>query len=289
MRSVDNVIWGRYYKSITDNYSKLSKVQTQISTGKKITKASDAPADTLSVMKIQAQVDNIERQNKRMNVAWNVLEHTSSTYSNIEEILMDIDSLCSNAVSSLTNEDNRQAFMIQIDQLAQELASEASSKYNGQPLIGNYIATYDGDAKWPDYQKTSESNRTNIYIDEDSQISIIPTENIEKTLNILSELCRKLDEGDLDDANLLYGEFKDEYGYVIEQNGILGLKSQIMTNMYERNLDKKTNLDIQRTDLEEIDLAAASIELAKAEQSYQLAMTVSNQLQEVLNPLGYSS
>ncbi len=114
--------------------SNLSKLQEQISTGKKINRPSDAPAGARQILSIRSETSRLDQYSSNVKTATQALNFTSSTLQGTANILQRIQELTMQGVNSTTDSDGRKAIATEINELVESLLQSANST-----RLGRYI------------------------------------------------------------------------------------------------------------------------------------------------------
>ncbi|MGR3174487.1 MAG: flagellar hook-associated protein FlgL [Candidatus Scalindua sp.] len=115
--------------------SKLSKLQEQISTGKKINRPSDAPAGARRILNIRSEVFRLDQYASNVQTATQSLNFNSSTLQNTANILQRIQELTMQGVNDTTDSDGRKIIAIEINQLVESILQSANTKRSGRYIF----------------------------------------------------------------------------------------------------------------------------------------------------------
>lgn len=119
---------------ISDNYSKLGKLQDQINTGKKITKPSDDPVVAVRGMAYRTQLAEVEQFNRNLDEGFNWMDNAETALDETTSVLQRIRELTVQASNDTYNELSRQNISEEIDSLQEQLVALANTK-----IGDNYI------------------------------------------------------------------------------------------------------------------------------------------------------
>ncbi|MGQ3685528.1 MAG: flagellar hook-associated protein FlgL [Candidatus Loosdrechtia sp.] len=120
--------------NIQQNMSNMNKLQEQISTGKKINRPSDGPADTRNILRLQTEYLRLNQYSSNIQTAKQSLDFNASVLQNTSDILQRIRELTMQGVSSSVDQDGRNKIATEINQLLESVLQEANSS-----LVGRYI------------------------------------------------------------------------------------------------------------------------------------------------------
>lgn len=114
--------------------SNLSKLQEQLSTGKKVNRPSDAPAGARRILSIRSETFRLDQYASNVNTATQSLNFNSSTLQSTASILQRIQELTMQGVNDTTDSDGRKAIASEINQLVESVLQSANST-----RLGRYI------------------------------------------------------------------------------------------------------------------------------------------------------
>lgn len=139
MRVTNNMITENTKTNINSNKVLVDKYNTQMTTHKKIAKASEDPVIAIRALRMQTNMSHIEQyldHNISEVNAW--LEVTGTALSNMKSILTDIRTQCNNGSTDTLNEDDRQTILKSLNALADQVYTEGNSDYAGRTVFTGY-------------------------------------------------------------------------------------------------------------------------------------------------------
>lgn len=141
MRVTFNTIANNVLRNLSNNLTNLEKLQSQLSSGKKIIKPSDDPISTSRLMELKSTLNNNEQYSRNidflkteLNLADRVLQNISSTLTRAKELAV------RGASDSLSQED-RYAIAKELDQLIDHLVQLGNTNISGRYIFGGYKTT----------------------------------------------------------------------------------------------------------------------------------------------------
>ena len=117
--------------------ARLAALQSQLSSGQKITKPSDNPAGTASALELRGQLKRAQQYtaNAQDGQAW--LSEVDSTLSSVMSAMQSARSTTLQGLNTGTNDATANAALAQqIDALRQTVLSLANANYQGRPIFG---------------------------------------------------------------------------------------------------------------------------------------------------------
>ncbi|MGD9632294.1 MAG: flagellar hook-associated protein FlgL [Pirellulales bacterium] len=114
----------------------LFRLQTQVSTGKRIFRPSDDAPAALRAISLQRTLQRKEQAGRNLAGSRSVLEVADTALSSVSGILNDVRASALEVTSNLTSDESRQAAISQIDAAISSLVNSGNSNYNGRYLFG---------------------------------------------------------------------------------------------------------------------------------------------------------
>jgi flagellar hook-associated protein 3 len=114
----------------------LMKVETQLSTGQRLTQSSDDPAATVGIMGLNQQISNLNQGVTNLKYAQGFLSTADSTLGTVTNLLTQAQSVASSMVQTTASSDQRQAQASVIDSLISQVVGLANTRYQGAAVFG---------------------------------------------------------------------------------------------------------------------------------------------------------
>lgn len=134
MRVTENNIASSLLLNINRSREQITKLQSQLASGKRVLKPSDDPQATDSILRLQAAIDRNEQYLKNVVDGQAVLAETSAALNGFVSIMQDV----KNELITASNGSRREALPIQanrLDQLLTQAVEIANTKFNGKYIF----------------------------------------------------------------------------------------------------------------------------------------------------------
>ncbi len=115
--------------------SNLSKLQEQISTGKKVNRPSDAPADARKILNLRSEGFRLDLYASNVQTGIQSLNLNSSTLQNTANVLQRIQELTMQGINATTDQVGRNAIASEINQLVESILQNANSTRTGRYIF----------------------------------------------------------------------------------------------------------------------------------------------------------
>jgi len=148
--SYDNTI-----ANLQSRQNKLSTLQEQLTSGKKITSPSDDPTGAAQAERALNRLARIATDQRALESQRNAISQAEGTLADVTDVLQQIRDLASSAGNGTFSNSDRKTVALQITGLRDRLIDLANTKdSNGQPLfaaLGSALKPFVGPAVSPDY------------------------------------------------------------------------------------------------------------------------------------------
>lgn len=135
MRVTQGMIARNSLRYINSSYGKLDKLQSQISSGKKITRASDDPIVAMKSLKYNTQLSQVQQYKSNASQAFTWLENTETNITEGIDVMQKVRELVVKAKNNTNGDDELQAIGVEIGQLKEQLTQIANTQVNGRYIF----------------------------------------------------------------------------------------------------------------------------------------------------------
>ncbi|SDN02206.1 flagellar hook-associated protein 3 FlgL [Fictibacillus solisalsi] len=142
MRVTQSMLAGNMLRNLSSSYEKMGRLQDQLSTGKKITRASQDPVVAMKGMSYRTNLTQVEQYKRNFSEAYNWVESTDAALDKATSALQRIRELAVQASNGTYEENQKAAIGQEIQQLKEHLATIANTQVSGKYIFnGNDTTT----------------------------------------------------------------------------------------------------------------------------------------------------
>lgn len=161
MRITNNMIMGNTKTNINSTKILVDKYNTQMTTQKKISKASEDPVIAIRSMRMATTLSHLGQYvDNNIPDAQSWLDVTETSLKNMKSIITDIRTQCVNGSTDTLTADDRETILKQLTQLSKQVYSEGNSDYAGRTIFTGYYTssnlTFMNDQKDTTYEITQD-------------------------------------------------------------------------------------------------------------------------------------
>ncbi len=135
MRTTQMMLANNTLRHISSNYQRMGQIQDQLSTGKKITRASQDPVVAMNGMRYRTQVVEVEQFKRNLSETYNWMETTDATLDKVTQTLQRVRELTVQAANDTYTADQRENVRKEVSQLRDHLVGLANTKINNKYIF----------------------------------------------------------------------------------------------------------------------------------------------------------
>ena len=129
MRVTQSMLSNNTMRNLMTGYTKMGKLQEQVSSGKRINRPSDDPEAAMKSIGFRNQVDNIEQYKKNLIEVNNWLDSSDDALDGVGQVLHRAKELVTNAANTgAMNPEERGFIKIELKQLQERIQDLANTK-----------------------------------------------------------------------------------------------------------------------------------------------------------------
>jgi flagellar hook-associated protein 3 FlgL len=260
--------------SLQTNLSQIANLQSQASSGKKLTKPSDAPVDIGTSLQLRGSLSRNDQLNTNIADAEGWLGTAGATLGSVVTQLQQVNSLVLQAANAATDQNGRNAIANQIDQIRQSLLNAANTKYGDRPLFGGTASgsvAYDSSGNYvgtnsPVERTVAPGVQVQVNVDGDAVFGT-PGNDLFSTLSQISDAIRG-------NTSLvaLSAQLKTQTQNVQTQQALTGATYARVATIKTQNTTNASTMTQNLSNVEDVDMAQVLMNLQAQETTYQAAL-----------------
>lgn len=141
MRVTQTMLAHNSLRHLNQSYTRLGDLQDQLSTGKKITRASQDPVVAMNGMRYRTQVLEVEQYKRNLSEVYNWMEATDSALDKANQVLHRTRELVQQAANDTYEENQRASIAKEVGQLIEEMVTLANTKSNNKYIFNGTNTT----------------------------------------------------------------------------------------------------------------------------------------------------
>jgi flagellar hook-associated protein 3 FlgL len=285
MRVTDRARAAQSLRSIQAGQNAMSALQTQVSTGKKLTKPSDAPTDVSTALQLRNKIGVLSQYSRNADdgIGWlgtadNALTTVNSQVTSVRDLVLQGMSL--DAVGAGTS---RLAMVSQVDTMSKSLLAAANTTYQGRPIFGGTTGgTVAFDAGGTYVGDTGQVTRTvgdSVSVRVDVPGDAFGTGS-NQLFSVLTSISGHLQSGDTAGLSDDLGRLDSAADSVRTGQASAGASYRQLMDLKDAADNRVVDLGNQRSDLEDADMAESIMNLQLQSTGYQAALAATAKIQQ---------
>ena len=300
MRITNAMMTNSYLKNLNMNLTSVDKYQTQVTTGKRITRISDDPVGVLTSLQTRSRISRTEQYKTNVETAGDWMTQSESSLIELNKILQTAYERAMQASTDVTDNSDRTAIAAEIREIRDQVLSVGNSKVSNKYVFGGYNTSsapftvdettgtlkYNGlDVSIPSTALSDEAEQhIGFEIGFDMTIDV-STNGLElmgqgdsNIYNILDELQKTLQTGSTEDISAFIPRLQDAQQEVLAATSKIGgitNRLDLITNRYEED---QLNYSEMQSRVEDVDQADAITQYKTASAVYLFALQIGSNI-----------
>jgi flagellar hook-associated protein 3 FlgL len=279
-------------RSVEKLQERLSQVQEQTSTGKRVNRPSDDPHAAARISALKALDEKHAQYDTNIESARNWLHQSEGELTKLSDILQNARQMATKARNPNYNADDLERMGTEVQTMIDDVENILNSRHNStgeyifagtdttvapQPLEidGTNTATYNGNTTAP---KRHVGADTTIPVSVHGQDILDVDGSGVDLIDRLDNLRTALDTSDQAQLQESIEELKSAHDHVVDLTADLGTQGTRMQVVQDYFQDASLANNEHRADLEEIDLTKAFTDLQRLQTNYQASLRVTSSI-----------
>jgi flagellar hook-associated protein 3 FlgL len=253
------------------------KIQQQISSGKLINRPSDSPTGTVTSLQLRGEVRATQQYSRNADDGLGWLGMIQDKLGDSSSQILRVRDLTVQALNSTsTDQGSRDALAAEIDNIRASLVGEANTKYMGRPVFGGTTSgdvAYDASGNY-----RGDAGQTTRTVGANSKVRIETTgpeafgTGSTQLFQVLSDISRDIQANDTSTLGDDLTNLDTAHDLLKSTLSDVGARYNRVTQMKQSSEDHLLSVSSQLSDIEDVDLPKAIMDLQIQQTSYQAAL-----------------
>jgi len=261
--------------ALQKSFQKLSDLQGEASSLKRLSKPSDAPADVVAAMSLHAGLARGDQYTRNLSDAQGWLGNADNALTSVVTQLQKVNDLVVQASNASLDANARQGIATQIDSIRQSLIGVANTQYAGRPIFAGTASgtsAYNASGQYVGVSSAVERNiapgqRIQVNVNGDTVFGP-PGSDLFNTLTQISQAVQN-DPTQLTTLQTTLGTQTNQVQTQLAQVGSQFLRVQ---NMQSQNTSNGLTMKQNLSTIEDADIAEVMVNLQAQQVAYQAAL-----------------
>lgn len=276
-RVTQNMMSQRSLQGLHVSLDRLAKLQEQLSTGRVLNRPSDSPTDTTAAMRVRASLAETKQfaRNAADGQGW-LTQIDSTLQSMVSQTRRARDLALQGVNAGSASTTSREALALEVEQLRDSLISLANTRYLDRPVFGGVTtgtSAYDSDGQYvgvPGQVDRAIAEGVKVRVDVDAATAFGPQgANLFDDLESLSGALRS---GDTAGVRAGLDALATGMDRLTSALADVGSRANRIDRAVQRTVDDELALRTSLSEIENVDLPKALVDLHLQEMAYQAAL-----------------
>ena len=259
------------------------KIQSQISSGKLLSRPSDSPTGTVTSLQLRGEVRATQQYARNADDGLGWLGTIQDKLGDASTSVIRVRDLTVQALSSANNDESREALAVEIDNIRETLLGQANAKYMDRPVFGGTTpggVAYEQDTTTGEYAYVGNDNPTTRTVGPNAKVRIETTGpeafgtpgSSTELFSVLKSLSDAIRSDDSTALNTGLENLDSAHDLLKSALSDVGARYNRVEQMKQSADDHLLSVSSQLSDIEDVDLPKAIMELQIQQTSYQAAL-----------------
>ena len=284
MRVTQQLLFGNFMRDINKNRGEMGKIQSDLSSGRKVRMPSHGPVEFQRSRIIE---ENIRKEEQYQENASTGLRHARMAQGALDETLdrlIDVKQILVQGATGTSGEDVRETMALEIGGIRDTLVSTLNIRSGERYLFAGTNSNtrpFEADAAGPGgVQNNSNNNNPKVLVGDGVELDIsINGEDLRNTdagdlFEILDDIITSLENNDTDALNAMLPDADTAIEHVSNLAARIGTNINRMEFVFEQYESSKISQKAEISNLVDTDYAQAFSDLQRNQIAYESAMAV---------------
>jgi flagellar hook-associated protein 3 FlgL len=285
MRITQQMITNQVNSNLSKNIEKLTKTQSLISSGKRITQISDDPVGMAKVLDYRKTLDTIDQYSRNISQARSGLEAGEATLSDIGELMNRAKELALSQATGTASAESRRDVSAEVRQIRDQLIQLANSKQGDRYMFGG--------RKTDEPPYNPDDPDTAVFKGDDAAVNVMLGDGVVMDMAVsgkqvfesstdpvsvdpvvvLTKLIVGLDANDQTAISDQLDSLDQALTQVTNERADVGARLNRLDSTESHWADFKINIQKMLSNTEDLDITQAAMELTAQQTAYQASLS----------------
>ncbi|OES46050.1 flagellar hook-associated protein FlgL [Domibacillus iocasae] len=284
MRVTQTMLSANSLKNLQDSMLRMDKLNTQVSTQKKISKPSDDPVVAMKGIVYRRSLAEVEQFQRNFGEAYNWVENADSALDKAKLALDRVRELVVQTSNDTYDTEQRQAAKAEIEQLKEHLIEIANTKF-GEKYLFNGTDTLDAPVSDtgvpinpPNNEEVEIELSPGVYVQVNIPQSSAFSNGTTDVFTVVQNVINELDSGTSTDLSALLTEIDDQISSNTTARAQIGARFNRIELMEARMAEQKVVASRIMSENEDVDFEQVVTELTVQETVHKAALSVASRI-----------
>lgn len=288
MRITQGMLSRNSLRHIQSSYEKMGKLQDQLSTGKKITRASDDPVVAMKSMQNRTSLEEVKQYTRNLTEANSWLENTETNITEGIDVLARVRELVVSANNETNGSEERKAIGVEIAQLKEQMINAANAQVSGDYIFNGTKTDQAPIVKNPDgsytynFENYTDSSEVKVNVSKGVALKVNSDPNEafggtsasgQNVFEMLTDLENELKSGTFNNEKSFLSDIDGFSNQMIAERSDIGARTNRMELVESRLEQQEVVATRMLSDNEDVDFEKVVTDLLSQESVHRAALS----------------
>jgi len=287
MRVTETTRYGSMLAALQGSNTKLGETQERIASGRRLQRYSDGPVDAANALYLRAEEEDLASYAKAADDALGWLTTQDGALQSASSIMQRVRELTISAGNASNGPQERETIATELEGLRDQLLTLVNTKYVGRSVFGGFadtavenvlgVWTWQGDGGQIN-RRIGADVTVQANIDGQTVFGFNGAPGTD-VFSLLDKIAADVRAGDQPATSADLTEIETRTNGLLNGLAVVGARSNLIESVTGDAEARTSTLKLQRSTLEDVDIAQAALELAQAESGYKATLAAASRLQ----------
>lgn len=284
MRVTQSMLSSNMLRNLSTSYSKMSTLQDQINTGKKITRPSQDPVVATKGIGYRTDLSKVEQFQRNLGEVNNWLDSSDDALDHVGQAVIRLQELVTDAANGSKTSDDRQKIQVEITQLRKQIQDLGNTKVGDKYIFSgtNTLTPLHNGSTFTDPTLSTGLNKE-VKIEVYDGVEINVNTNGIQLFSDMDAMLEKIEKslGDGSDSAVISGyltNISNMQNNVLEKRADIGARQNRVEMMENRLASQEIIATKRMSENEDIDYEKAITDMITQESIHTAALSIGSKI-----------
>lgn len=300
-RVTQSMMNSQLMSNLNNNLGRMSKLQEQLATGKKINSPSDDPVGITFALRYRSEINSNDQYTENADAVLSQLEYMDTTVGQAGDIMQRFRELVVSGSNGTLEETSLKAIQTEVTQLYNQMVEIGNSQFNGKQMFNgektgekpySAITLEESASGMKAYNNTTDTGEIKYELSPGMTLQTNLTGNeifgepvaddtdttSDNAFQLLHSAYEMLEAGDQDGLSNLIGKIDSRMNAMLTKRAEIGAKVNRVEIVQSRLADVSLNLQTMQSKVEDADMAEVITNITTEENVYQASLSAGSKI-----------
>ncbi|SFQ53430.1 flagellar hook-associated protein 3 FlgL [Psychrobacillus psychrotolerans] len=284
MRVTQSMLSSNMLRNLSNSYGKMSALQDQINTGKKITRPSQDPVVATKGIGYRTDLSKVEQYQRNIGEVNNWLDSSDDALDHVGQAVIRLQELVTQAATDSNTSDDRKKILVEITQMRQQIQDLGNTKVGDKYIFSgtNTLTPLHGENGFAEpsvYSGLTKDVKIEVYDGVELKVNTNGHELFKGIDDMLANIEKVLGDGSTGtDISGFLTEISNKQNSVLEKRADIGARQNRVEMMDNRLASQEIIATKRMSENEDIDYEEAITDMVTQESIHNAALSIGSKI-----------